>query len=1184
MEEARRPITAQDGILAAGAELLRFEGLTLDFAGRTLSGADGREIPLTRAEFLLLSALIRSRGRAFSRDQLLDAVAGRRAEPFDRSVDVLIGRLRRKIEPEPKAPRLILTVQGHGYKFAAKPLPLIEQQQAPAAPQIAAEEPSTTLATPTAERRQLSVLFCVLVGSIELAARLDPEDFGTLQAAYQRLVAEAVARCDGFIAKYLGDGLLVYFGWPRASEANAEQALHAALAVAEAVALAPIGGEALRVRIGVATGLVVVGDRVRIGEAWEQTTIGETPNRAARLQALAEPGRIVIDDATRRLVGGLFDIRAMGAVSLRGLPRPVEVFEVRGERADESRFDALHATGLTPLVGRGEESTVLLQRWHRVQSGSGNAVLLSGEPGIGKSRVVRELRNWLADTANMQLIFSCAPHQRDSPYYPFIQHLQHAAGFARLDGAAARLGKLKALLAKTGGDEQGFALLADLLSIPSDGSSVKLNLSPRQRRERTAAALIGQVVAAAACAPVLLVFEDVQWMDQTSLEVLDALVDRVADLPALLIITFRPEFTAPWSSHHHTTVLVLNRLDHGAAAQMVAQISGGAMPESLSQRIIARADGVPLFLEELTKTMLEGGAEAGTSLPATLHDSLMERLDRLPAAKHMAQLGAAIGRSFAHELIAALSDVPEKALCSALDQLVSSGLVARRGLPPDATYTFKHALVQTAAHESMLKSRRTAIHERIVELLLTQEPDIEDLQPDLLAYHCELAGLAEKAAGYYIEAGWKSDSHGAYEDSREQVRNALRVAATMPEGKARDLAELRALRGLGLTIGNIEGYASANFNAPYLRALELCDRIGQPPEFLGVNFGISTFQHMRSDLSGLLQTAKRLSRWGQLRGDIRGSILGELMAGKARSACGALASARLHLQRALELSERSQDDPAVIWTYKVVVSRAIVMYNIHSFLSRVLCWMGYPEQALTHSSAVEEQREEEVRIVMEPLRLWYRLWVLPALGEGQDLVATAEKMAELSRHHNLPMFAAVAAIMRGYGSARNGQPEAGQLLISDGLAAYTATGAVRDSCYYRALLAETHTMIGEADAALSILSAALEETERTGEKCYDAELHRGIGEAYYQRGDTQAAEQSFRQALTVAHEQGARLWELNAATSYARMLRDQGEPRQAHARLSPIYSWFSEGFDTVPLRRARALLDELEVADNVATP
>ena len=1172
MEEARRPITAQDGILAAGAELLRFEGLTLDFPGRTLSAADGREIPLTRAEFMLLAVLIRNRGRALSRDQLLDAIASRHAEPFDRSVDVLIGRLRRKIEPQTKAPRLILTVPGHGYKFAAKPVQVVAEQEEATALAFTAEEPSAAPANPIAERRLLTVMVCSLSGATGSSIRLDPEERHSIVRAFRTCCSDICGRLDGVLGAVVGDSVHVYFGHPAAHEHNAEQAIRAGLAVVEAVERLDVGSAVhLGARVGIATGEVVTGEG--LGEV-----SGEASALAQDFAARAASGTVMLGATTRHLAGGLFDYCALSEAD--GMPP--EAFQVLGEAAMATRFDALHPGSLTPLIGRAEEAALLLGRWHRAQAGSGNIVLLSGEPGIGKSRLVRELHSHLADTAHVPLIYYCAPHQRDSPYHPFIQHLEHGAGFARADSAEVRLGKLKALLVKNGSGPDALALFADLLSIPTDGSFPKLNLSPQQRRDRTAIALIAQVIAAAAGAPVLLVFEDVQWMDRTSLEVLDEIVDRVADLAVLLIVTFRPEFTAAWSGYPHATVLVLNRLDCSAAKQMVAQVSSGAMPDSLSRRIIAQADGVPLFLEELTKTMLEGGAEAGTSLPATLHDSLMERLDRLPAAKRVAQLGAAIGRSFSHDLVAGLSGIPGRNLCASLDQLVSSGLVTRRGSPTDATYTFKHALVQTAAYESMLKNQRAAIHERIVELLLGQQSGIEDSQPDLLGYHCELAGLIEKAAAYYIQAGWRSNYHAAYEDSCEQFRNVLRLAATLPEGKTRDLVELRALRGVGLTMGNIEGYASASFGAASLRALELCERAGGPPEFLGINFGVFTFQSWRSDLRGGLNTAERMLRWGQLQGDIRGCILGELNIGKARAARGELAAALSHLQRALDLSESSRNDPAAIWTFRVAISRTVAMHHIHCSLSRVLCWMGYLEQAMTHSSAAVDQHEDEVIFVAEPMRFLQRLWIMSVLGDPRDLVALAEKMAEHSRHHSLPMFAAVAVIMRGYGIAHSSQSEAGQLKMAEGLAAYAGTGAVRDSCYFRTLLAETHRLTGETNTARSILSAALEETERTGEKCYDAELHRGIGEAHYQRGDIPAAAQSFRRALAIARDQGARLWELKAATSYARMLRDQGEPQQAHARLSPIYSWFSEGFDTVPLRRARALLNELEAANNVA--
>jgi tetratricopeptide (TPR) repeat protein len=726
-------------------------------------------------------------------------------------------------------------------------------------------------------------------------------------------------------------------------------------------------------------------------------------------------------------------------------------------------------------------------------------------------------------------------------------------------------------LAVTKTSDEDTALLAELLSLPTEGVLPALNLSPQRRKELTFVALVRQGEALARVQPVLMLVEDAHWVDPSSCEWFDLVIERLAGLPILLVMTFRPEFHAPWVGRARVSLVTLSRFDRRDAATMATQVAARVIPAELTERIVAHTDGVPLFIEELTRTLVEAGLSPKSDasrmvVPETLQASLIARLDRLPAAKEVAQIGAVVGRSFSHAQIAALVSRPEPDLCRALDQLVASGLAFQRGAPPDATYTFKHALVQDAAYESLLKSRRVAIHGRLVEVLITQEPTIEDSQPDLLAHHCEQAGGFERATRYSIHAGWRSNSRAAYKESEEQFANALRLAATLPEGEARDLVELRARRGIGLALAVRLGYASSEFGSNTARAAELCERVGHPPEYGGISFGLHTFYNARSALSRALETAERLLQWGQSQNDIRGRVMGHMAVGRSRLVHGELAAARSHLEQALKLYRSSLDDPTVIWTFRSAVSPKVVWGNTHGDLASILCWMGFPEQALVHIAAIEEQVEDDVENV----------------AYTPELVALAEKIAACK--HGLPQFGALATIMRGCAIARCGDPETGRAIIGDGLAAYTATRAVSWSCYFRALLAETYQMTGETDEALRILLEALEDTERTGELWYVAELHREIGEAHCQRGDIHAAEQSFQQALTVARDQGARLWELNVATSYARLLCGQGDGVQAHALLASVYARFTEGFNTVPLRRARVLLDELEAADNVVAP
>src|SRR5271166_3852542 len=591
----------------------------------------------------------------------------------------------------------------------------------------AAAQNAGSAAKPEAERRQVTVMFCDLVGSTALASRLDPEDMRGILGAYCGCCADLITKAGGFVAKYLGDGVLAYFGYPLAHEHDAEHAVQAGLALVEAAPkLTTAAGAPLQVRVGIATGLVVVGDLIGAGAAQEQAVVGETPNLAARMQALAEPGAVVIADATRRLLGNLFELKDLGARDLKGIAGPARAWAALRARSLESRFDALHTSGLTALVGREEESELLLRRWSRAKTGEGQVVLLSGEAGIGKSRLTAALQERLAGEPHTRLRYFCSPQRTDSAFHPIIGQMERAAGLAYDDKPQAKLDKLDAVLAQPSTSPEDAALFAEMLSLPNDGRYPALELAPEQRRQRTLEALMSQLAGLARRQPVLMIFEDAHWIDPTSLEVLSRTVDRIKTLPALLIVTFRPEFNAPWVGQPHVTSLTLNRLGEREAAAIIAGLAGDkALPADVMAEIVERTDGIPLFVEEMTKAVLEAESEGtvrrtvaatpspALAVPASLHASLMARLDRLGQAKEVAQIGAVIGREFSHVLLASVAGDTEADLKAALDQLIQAGLLFRQGMPPHATYLFKHALVQDAAYGTLLREPRRALHARI---------------------------------------------------------------------------------------------------------------------------------------------------------------------------------------------------------------------------------------------------------------------------------------------------------------------------------------------------------------------------------------------------------------------------------------------------------------------------------------
>jgi class 3 adenylate cyclase/pimeloyl-ACP methyl ester carboxylesterase len=701
-----------------------------------------------------------------------------------------------------------------------------DPQPSPAPPLVPTPPPASTV--PQAERRQLTVMFVDLVGSTALSARLDPEELRAVMRSYQDACAAAIARFEGHVAKFLGDGILAYFGWPVAHEDAAERAVHAGLEIVDAVpSLATSAGEPLGARVGIATGLAVVGDLLGTGAAREEAVVGEVSNLAARLQQLADPGTVVIADGTRRLLGGLFELTDLGGVVLRGFAEPVRAWRVAGERQGAaSRFEARRTTGLAPLVGREHEIALLLDRWMLARDGGGRVVLLAGEPGVGKSRLIEALRERLADEPHARLLYQCSPQHAGSALHPIVTQLEHAAGFRREDEAGARLAKLEALLAKDGADVAAVApLLAALLGIPLEERYPSQDLSPRQRKERTLEALLAHIEAITARQPVLLVFEDLHWIDPTSLELLGLLVGRVPNLPVLAVPTARPEFTPPWTAGAQATLLPLNRLRRHQAAALAQGVSGKALPPELLDQIVARTDGVPLFVEELTRMVLEAGLleDVGDryilgeplpslAIPTTLQDSLMARLDRLGPVKEVAQLAACLGREFTHEMLAAMAPQDEEKLRAALDRLVGSDLVLSDGEPPAATYSFRHALVQEAAYGSLLKSRRQELHGQIARTVEERFPDVAELRPEWLAHHYTEAGQAAPAVEHWLRAARRAKDAYANREARSHLRKCLDViearrpgnGGTVPGLEGHELHTLVLLGDLASLAGDLQ--------------------------------------------------------------------------------------------------------------------------------------------------------------------------------------------------------------------------------------------------------------------------------------------------------------------------------------------------------------------------------------------
>src|SRR5262245_49199321 len=809
------------------------------------------------------------------------------------------------------------------------------------------------------QRRQLTVMFCDLVGSTPLSTRLDPEELREIIGAFHRCCVEQIAKSDGVVARYMGDGMLVYFGYPQAHEDDAERAVRAGLGVVGAVARLGDGtGMALQVRVGIATGLVVVGDLVGEGAAQEHQAIGETPNLAARLQGLAEPNAVVIDGNTRRLLGELFEYRAFGSVPLKGFGSPVPVWQVTGRSGVDSRFEALRATR-TPLVGRDEETDLLLRRWQQAKGGEGCVVLISGEPGIGKSRLAQATLEWLSREPHTPLRLFCSPHQQDSALYPAIRQLERAAGFRPEDTPEQRLDKLEVVIRQGTNDLSEVApLIADLLSVPTGDRYPPIDLPPEKRKEKTLGVLVTRVERLAVCQPVLFVLEDAHWIDPTSREWLDMVIDRVPTLPVLLIITFRPEFTPPWVGLPQVTLLSLSRLPPRQRALMIMRVTGGkSLPEEVTDQIIDRTDGVPLFIEELTKAVVESGllADAGDrytvvgsipplAIPTTLQGSLLARLDHLAPVREVAQIAAALGRQFSHELISAVAGMPQHQVDDALGQLVGAELIFRRGVPPDAEYTFKHALVQDTAYGTLLRGRRQQLHARITATLESQFPEIAKTRPELLARHCAEAGLIEKAIGYWINAARGSHARYALVEATLQARKGLALLLNLVDGPVRWRNELELQILLAWAEYAVKGEAASEVWEASTRARALCDQL-EDRSNLGDVLGMQGIYHVaRREYAAAHRVAEDLLQLSREQNDAVREVNAYQLMGRISHWLGESSQAVGHFERAL--SVRTSEMKASIDFFGRTLVADSDQAEASTHLAVDLVVLGYLDQAV----------------------------------------------------------------------------------------------------------------------------------------------------------------------------------------------------------------------------------------------
>jgi DNA-binding response OmpR family regulator/class 3 adenylate cyclase len=1058
---APRPNPGDDN----GPAVVCFEGCRLDLAGRIFLDPSGREVPLTRSEAALLTIFVRSPGRVLSRDQIRHVIAGHGADVFDRSVDMLVRRLRHKIEPDPKVPRFILTVSGAGYKFAARPRniglsepsPAVIPRTEPAPPTVDRfrhgqvpdlNDLSTAPPRLEPERRQLTLLCCGLASATTLAVDRDLEEIGNIIQNFQRTCTAAIAHMGGSIARSMGEEILALFGYPQAHEDDAERAVQAALdLIARVGEMRSAAGTPLQVQTVITTGLVLI-DR-------GQEIIGGPPVLAARLRIATPANSLLITAATRRLIGRVFDLEGPMLRQLEGVSEPVMTYRVTGRRPARTRFEANRTEKLTRFVGRQRELHQLLVLWERASAGNGQVALICGEPGIGKSRIFEAFLDHIASGPHITIRCQCSPHHANSPFHPIIRQLEQAAGFDRQDTPETRLGKLETALSQISPvSSTDMALYAALLSIPPGDRRLWQELTPRRRKDLTIAALVRQILALAHKEPLIIKLADAHWIDSSTLELFGRIIASITEARVFVVVSCRPEFFTHWLEHPHVSMLRLNRLEREHARDIVLDVAGEkALPDQICEQIIAESDGIPLFVEELTKTVLESGLLPGgrhigvdqlppATIPVTLADSLMARLDKLGAAKEVAQIGAAIGREFSYRLLAAVAPISPASLRSALAQLASPELIFVRGEPPDSTIIFKHALVRDAAYAMLPSSKRRQLHSRIARALEEMFPETIQMQPEVIAHHLTQAGLLRQAIDYLQKAGGLAIEQSANAEAIGHLTRAIDLLQSLPEGPERVQSALRLQAMLGQATIAMRGYAAPDTREILLRAKALINDLSDRTAKFPILYGIWAAYYVGSVSCGQKSTAEEFLAAAQRDEDAASLCIAHRLLGTTRLTSGEFTAALGHLERARALYD-PQRDAGLRHQYGQDIGAAALCY-----LSWALWHLGSIDQAAKVADAAVRRAEE----LSHPHTLVYTIchargWMKIFRRGADDLQSSADLVVSLCTEHGFSHWINCGRILQGWAAIRRGEIGEGIEMLRAGVAAWRGT---ERGCGYRA--------------------------------------------------------------------------------------------------------------------------------------